>query len=65
MKLSFILGRFKYVLIKVYAEELPDGTEPSKLVVRGNVDAEWHGNSNFLLRLLLDYYLPYYLEKFC
>ncbi|KAJ6635562.1 Sex-regulated protein janus-A [Pseudolycoriella hygida] len=37
-------GRFKYVLIKVYAKELPDGTEPSKLVVRGNVDAQWHAD---------------------
>lgn len=42
-------GRFKYVLIKVYAKELPDGTEPSKLVVRGNVDAQWHGNSIIIL----------------
>ncbi|KAG4070204.1 hypothetical protein HA402_003894 [Bradysia odoriphaga] len=37
-------GRFKYVLIKVYAKELEDGSEPSKLVVRGNVDAQWHAD---------------------
>lgn len=38
-------GRFKYILIKVYAKELPDGSEPSKLIVRGFRRAEWHGNS--------------------
>lgn len=56
VKLSWILGRFKYVLIKVYADELPDGTEPSKLVVRGNVDAEWHGNYDLLFRHFLELY---------
>lgn len=43
---TFLVGRFKYVLIKVYAKELEDGSEPSKLVVRGNVDAQWHGNDD-------------------
>lgn len=36
-------GRFKYILIKVYAKEQPDGSEPSKLIVRGYARAEWHG----------------------
>lgn len=37
-------GIFKYVLIKVYGQEQPDGTEPSKLVVRGYEDCEWHAD---------------------
>lgn len=37
-------GRFKYILIKVYGKEQPDGTEPSKLIVRGYKRAQWHGN---------------------
>lgn len=36
-------GRFKYILIKVYGKEEADGTEPSKLIVRGYSRAEWHG----------------------
>lgn len=36
-------GRFKYILIKVHGKELADGTEPSKLIVRGFQRAEWHG----------------------
>lgn len=36
-------GRFKYILIKVYGKERADGTEPSKLIVRGYRRAEWHG----------------------
>lgn len=36
-------GRFKYILIKVHGKELPDGSEPSKLIVRGFQRAEWHG----------------------
>lgn len=36
-------GRFKYILIKVYGKEQADGTEPSKLIVRGYLRAEWHG----------------------
>lgn len=37
-------GRFKYILIKVYGKEKSDGTEPSKLIVRGYKRAQWHGN---------------------
>lgn len=36
-------GRFKYILIKVYGKEKSDGTEPTKLIVRGYKRAEWHG----------------------
>lgn len=36
-------GRFKYILIKVYGKEQADGTEPSKLIVRGYKRAQWHG----------------------
>lgn len=39
-------GRFKYILIKVYGREQADGTEPSKLIVRGYQRAEWHGKSH-------------------
>lgn len=35
-------GNFKYVLIKLYGKEKADGTEPSKLIVRGFNRAEWH-----------------------
>lgn len=35
-------GIFKYVLIKVYGKEQSDGTEPSKLIVRGFNRAQWH-----------------------
>ncbi|XP_023291808.2 sex-regulated protein janus-A-like [Lucilia cuprina] len=37
-------GIFKYVLIKVYGKESADGTEPSKLIVRGYGDCEWHSD---------------------
>lgn len=36
-------GRFKYILIKVFGRQLADGSEPSKLIVRGYSRAEWHG----------------------
>lgn len=39
-------GRFKYILIKVYGKEKADGSEPSKLIVRGYKRAQWHGNYN-------------------
>lgn len=35
-------GIFKYVLIKVYGKEKADGSEPSKLIVRGYLRADWH-----------------------
>lgn len=35
-------GIFKYVLIKLYGKEKADGSEPSKLIVRGFNRAEWH-----------------------
>lgn len=35
-------GIFKYVLIKVYGKEQSDGVEPSKLIVRGYGDCQWH-----------------------
>lgn len=35
-------GVFKYVLIKVYGKEKADGSEPSKLIVRGYLRADWH-----------------------
>lgn len=35
-------GVFKYVLIKVYGKENPEGTEPHKLIVRGYTDCQWH-----------------------
>lgn len=41
-------GRFKYILIKVYGKELADGSEPSKLIVRGFGRAEWHGKTYFV-----------------
>lgn len=44
-------GRFKYILIKVYGREQADGTEPSKLIVRGYLRAQWHGNERFILLL--------------
>lgn len=36
-------GRFKYVLIRVYAPATKDGNEPSKMVVRGNARGAYHG----------------------
>lgn len=41
-------GRFKYILIKVYGPEKSDGTEPSKLIVRGYKRAEWHGKNTII-----------------
>ncbi|XP_050071414.1 sex-regulated protein janus-A-like [Anopheles maculipalpis] len=37
-------GIFKYVLIKVYGKEKTDGSEPSKLIVRGFDRAQWHSD---------------------
>ncbi|XP_055907565.1 sex-regulated protein janus-A-like [Eupeodes corollae] len=37
-------GIFKYVLIRVYGKEQADGSEPSKKIVRGYKDAEWHSD---------------------
>lgn len=37
-------GTFKYVLIKVYAPQTPDGTEPSKMIVRGNKRGCYHAD---------------------
>lgn len=37
-------GRFKYILIKVHGKEQADGSEPSKLIVRGFLRAEWHAD---------------------
>ncbi|XP_013107129.1 sex-regulated protein janus-A-like isoform X1 [Stomoxys calcitrans] len=37
-------GIFKYVLIKVYGKQQADGTEPSKLIVRGYGDCQWHSD---------------------
>lgn len=37
-------GVFKYVLIKVYGKPADDGSEPSKLIVRGFNRAEWHSD---------------------
>lgn len=48
-------GRFKYILIKVYGREQADGTEPTKLIVRGYKRAEWHGN--FKIQINLSYSL--------
>lgn len=36
-------GRFKYILIKVWGKEKADGSEASKLIVRGFKRAQWHG----------------------
>lgn len=41
-------GVFKYVLIKVYGKEKPEGTEPNKLIVRGYADCQWHCKYNIL-----------------
>lgn len=38
-------GTFKYILIKVYAAQTPDGCEPSKMIVRGNKRGPYHGKS--------------------
>ncbi|XP_049768940.1 sex-regulated protein janus-A-like isoform X1 [Schistocerca cancellata] len=37
-------GTFKYVLIRVFGPEGPDGKEPSKLVVRGYKRAGFHSD---------------------
>ncbi|XP_059621927.1 sex-regulated protein janus-A-like [Phlebotomus argentipes] len=37
-------GRFKYILIKVYGKEQADGTEPSKLIVRGFQRSPYHSD---------------------
>lgn len=42
-------GVFKYVLIKVYGPEKQDGSEPSKIVVRGSLK-EWHGKFNYNIK---------------
>lgn len=47
-------GRFKYILIKVYGREQADGTEPTKLIVRGYKRAQWHGNEKTLLVYVLN-----------
>jgi len=39
-------GIFKYVLIKVYGKEKQDGSEPSKIIVRGYSRCEWHCKQN-------------------
>lgn len=36
-------GVFKYVLIRVYAPQAADGTEHSKVIVRGNRRGAYHG----------------------
>lgn len=48
-------GRFKYILIKVYGKEMADGSEPSKLIVRGYKRAQWHGNSFNIIESKLFY----------
>lgn len=40
-------GIFKYILIRVYGKETADGTEPSKLIVRGYGDCQWHSKFIF------------------
>ncbi|XP_055382926.1 sex-regulated protein janus-A-like isoform X2 [Condylostylus longicornis] len=37
-------GVFKYILIKVYGKEKSDGSEPSKLIVRGYQRCQWHSD---------------------
>lgn len=37
-------GTFKYILVKVYAPQTPDGTEPSKIIVRGNKRGPYHAD---------------------
>lgn len=49
-------GRFKYILIKVYGREQADGTEPSKLIVRGYKRAQWHGNEKHFFYVLNVWY---------
>lgn len=36
-------GVFKYILIKVYGKENPDGSELNKIILRGWARATWHG----------------------
>lgn len=44
-------GVFKYVLIKVYAQQTPDGSEPSKMIVRGNKRGAYHGEKAYVFFL--------------
>ncbi|XP_030371473.1 sex-regulated protein janus-A [Scaptodrosophila lebanonensis] len=37
-------GIFKYILIKVTGTPDSDGVEPSKIIVRGYADCEWHAD---------------------
>lgn len=37
-------GTFKYILVKVYAPQTPDGTEPSKIIIRGNKRGPYHAD---------------------
>ncbi|XP_063695495.1 sex-regulated protein janus-A-like [Culicoides brevitarsis] len=37
-------GVFKYILIKLYGKAKEDGSEPSKVIVRGFQRAEWHND---------------------
>ncbi|KAH8417538.1 hypothetical protein KR222_001660, partial [Zaprionus bogoriensis] len=37
-------GIFKYILIKVCGDEIADGSEPSKNIVRGYADCTWHAD---------------------
>ncbi|KAF6204673.1 hypothetical protein GE061_018834 [Apolygus lucorum] len=43
-------GRFKYVLIRVYAPTTRDGNEPSKMIVRGNARGAYHVNLQTAVR---------------
>lgn len=45
-------GIFKYVLINVYGKEKKDGTEPSKKIVRGYADCEWHCKFSNVLKAI-------------
>jgi hypothetical protein len=42
-------GVFKYILIRVYAKQTPDGNEPSKMIVRGNIRGPYHGRFSHLV----------------
>lgn len=55
-------GRFKYILIKVWGKEKADGSEPSKMIVRGYTRAEWHGKT-FSVCLLR--YVEFSRQFFC
>lgn len=39
------VGIFKYVLIKVSGKKNTDGSDQSKLIVRGYLRADWHSNT--------------------